>query len=479
MIEQLTIKNTKDLLVSKKISSAELTKAFIDRIGQFKHLNAFITHTFDEALESSKNSDDRIQKGHGRLLEGIPLAFKDLFCTKGVKTTAGSKMLENFVPFYESTVTQKLLNVGAFSLGKTNMDEFAMGSANVTSYFGPCLNPYQTDKQLTPGGSSGGSASAVAARLCLGATGSDTGGSIRQPASFCGVVGIKPTYGLCSRFGMVAFASSLDQAGPIALCVEDAALLLQAMAGHDPQDSTSLSAEIPSYADHINPNLKGYRIGIPWDFLQGADPEVIASLNKGVEFLKDAGAIIVDVSLPLASKCLPVYYIIAPAEASSNLSRYDGVRYGHRLPGTSLDDMYEKTRADGFGREVKRRLLIGTYVLSSGYYDAYYTKALKIKKMLEKDFQNAFLHVDTILTPTTNGSAFGIHDKNDDPVSMYLNDIFTVPANLAGLPGISVPIGLNNQGLPLGLQFLGPKFGEQSLFNCAKAIEDRAGFKGI
>jgi aspartyl-tRNA(Asn)/glutamyl-tRNA(Gln) amidotransferase subunit A len=430
-------------------------------------------------LESAKHSDDRIQKGHGRLLEGIPLAFKDLFCTKGIQTTAGSKMLQNFVPFYESTVTQKLLDVGAFSLGKTNMDEFAMGSANVTSYFGPCLNPYQTDKQLTPGGSSGGSASAVAARLCLGATGSDTGGSIRQPASFCGVVGIKPTYGLCSRFGMVAFASSLDQAGPMALCVEDAALLLHAMAGYDPQDSTSLNIDVPSYGDHLNPNLKGYRIGVPWDFLKGADPDVIASLHKGIDFLKDAGAVIVDISLPLASKCLPVYYIIAPAEASSNLSRYDGVRYGQRVPGASLDDMYEKTRADGFGEEVKRRLLIGTYVLSSGYYDAYYTKALKIKKLLEKDFKNAFLQVDTILTPTTNGVAFGIHDKNNDPISMYLNDIFTVPANLAGLPGISVPIDMNSQGLPLGLQFIGPKLSEQSLLNCAKAIEDRAAFKGI
>ena len=409
-------------------------------------------------------------------MSGIPIAVKDLFCTKNVKTTAGSKILHNFIPTYESTVTNNLWSQGAFLLGKLNCDEFAMGSSNETSFFGKVKNPY--DEKLVPGGSSGGSASALCAGLTPATIGTDTGGSIRQPASFTGTVGLKPTYGRCSRWGIVAFASSLDQAGPMTNNVEDCALLLQAMSGYDPKDSTSIDRKVDNYTSNLTEKVKGLKIGIPKEYTVDKMPKEIDDLwKKGIDYLKDAGAVIKNISLKHTMYALPTYYIVAPAEASSNLARYDGVKYGHRAKGKNLNEMYENTRSEGFGNEVKRRILIGTYVLSSGYYDAYYLKAQKVRQLIKNDFDKAFNDVDAILTPSTPSSAFKIGDKTNDPVSMYLNDIFTVPVNLSGLPAISVPAGYDKNKLPLGLQFIGRPFDEQTILNLSLAIEKRVNFK--
>lgn len=476
----LTLTEARDGLRKKEFSATELTQAFINNMETHRSLNAYITETPERALQSAKESDKRLSSGTLRPLEGLPIGIKDLFCTKGIRTTAGSKILENFVPPYESTVTQNLFDAGAVMLGKTNMDEFAMGSANLTSAYGPTLNPWRRsadpENPLVPGGSSGGSAAAVAGRLALAATASDTGGSIRQPAAFSGLVGIKPTYGLCSRWGMVAFASSLDQAGPLTHTVSDAALMLETMVSYDAKDATSLNVEKPSYLASLNEDVRGLKVGIPKEYLEGLSEDGLKLLQKGIEWLKAAGAIIVDVSLPTTPYALPTYYIIAPAEASSNLSRYDGVRFGKRVAGNSLDEMYENTRREGFGREVKRRIMIGTYVLSAGYYDAYYLKAQKVRRLIANDFDQAFSKVDVLLTPTTPTDAFALNETPSDPVTMYLNDIYTVTANLAGIPGISVPAGLSKQGLPLGLQLVGPKFSEQRLLNTAKVIEAAADF---
>jgi aspartyl-tRNA(Asn)/glutamyl-tRNA(Gln) amidotransferase subunit A len=443
-------------------------------------LNAFVTETPERALAMAGESDARRKRGEVGLLEGIPLGIKDLFCTEGVLTTAGSHILDGFKPPYESTVTAKLWQAGASMLGKLNMDEFAMGSSNTTSYHGNVKNPWTRrgdNRDLVPGGSSGGSAAAVAARMAMAATGTDTGGSIRQPAAFCGLVGIKPTYGRCSRWGIVAFASSLDQAGPLARSVEDAALMLQVMAGHDPKDSTSVDLPVPDYRAGLGAGVKGLRIGIPREYrMDGMAAEIDGLWAKGAEWLKAAGAEIVEISLPHTKYALPTYYIIAPAEASSNLARYDGVRFGLRVPGGTLDEMYENTRAAGFGAEVKRRVLIGTYVLSAGYYDAYYLKAQRLRSLILGDFTKAFEKVDAILTPATPTPAFAVGERMDDPIAMYLNDVFTVPVNLAGLPGISVPAGLSEDGLPLGLQLLGRAFDEATLFRTARTIEEAAGF---
>jgi len=458
----------------KDFTSEEVTKSFINNSKKSKKLNAYITECFDDAIESAKNFDKN--KDYKGLLAGIPIAVKDLFCTKNIKTTAGSKILHNFIPTYESTVTNNLWSEGAFLLGKLNCDEFAMGSSNETSFFGNAINPF--GDKLVPGGSSGGSASALAADLTPGTIGTDTGGSIRQPASFTGTVGLKPTYGRCSRWGIVAFASSLDQAGPMTKNVADCALLLQAMSGYDPKDSTSVDIKVENYSSKLTDKAKGLKIGIPKEYRVDNMPSEIDKLwKKGVDYLKDAGAIIKNISLPHTKYALPAYYIVAPAEASSNLARYDGVKYGHRSKGNNLFEMYENTRSDGFGDEVKRRILIGTYVLSSGYYDAYYLKAQKIRKLIKNDFDKVFYDVDAILTPSTPSAAFKIGDKKDDPVSMYLNDIFTVPVNLAGLPAISVPAGYDKNNLPLGLQLIGKAFDEQTLLNLSLAIEKRANFK--
>jgi len=471
-------KNTLCRLISgikkKDFSSEEITKSFINNSQKAKKLNTFITTNFDKALEDAKNFDKK--KNFEGLLSGIPIAVKDLFCTKDVKTTAGSKMLSNFVPTYESTVTSNLWKEGAFLLGKLNCDEFAMGSSNETSFFGNVYNPYGDN--LIPGGSSGGSASALAASLTPATIGTDTGGSIRQPASFTGTVGLKPTYGRCSRWGIVAFASSLDQAGPMTQNVEDCALLLEAMSGYDPKDSTSAKIKVDHYSKNLNEKIKGLKIGIPKEYRVDNMPDEIDALwKRGVEFLKDAGAIIKDITLPHTKYALPSYYIVAPAEASSNLARYDGVKYGHRSKGNNLIEMYENTRSEGFGDEVKRRILIGTYVLSSGYYDAYYIKAQKVRQLIKNDFDEAFKNVDAVLTPSTPSAAFKAGDKKDDPISMYLNDVFTVPVNLAGLPAISVPAGYDKNKLPLGLQLIGKAFDEQTILNLSLAIEKRAGFK--
>lgn len=475
-----TLLEAKKALNDKKFSSLELTQAFLEQIEKKKELNSFITVTSDLALEQARQADKNYANGTPGLLEGIPLVIKDLFCTKGIRTTAGSKILNDFIPPYESTVTQNLFDAGALMVGKANMDEFAMGSSNLTSAYGPVINPYRStrnpEKKLVPGGSSGGSAAAIAARLALGATGSDTGGSIRQPASFCGLVGIKPTYGLCSRYGMIAFASSLDQAGPIAHTVADSAILLEVMVGYDVKDATSINIDIPSYHKLINRNIKGMRIGIAEEYMQDLNEDTKKVVEKGIEWLSQNGCEIINISLKTTPYALPTYYIIAPAEASSNLARYDGVRYGMRVDGKNIDEMYSNTRHDGFGQEVKRRIMIGTYVLSAGYYDAYYNKAKKIKRLIVEDFNQAFQKVDLILTPTTVGPAFGFEDKVSDPISMYLNDIFTVTVNLAGLPAISIPAGLTDDGLPLGLQLIGPKFSEQTIFNVGQVIEDSAGF---
>ena len=463
------VKNIKE----KKLSSEEVTNSYIDRSKKSKDLNAYITENFSQAIDEAKKFDRK--PNFDLKLPGIPIAVKDLFCTKNVRTTAGSKILNNFIPTYESTVTQNIWNEGAILLGKLNCDEFAMGSSNETSFFGNVQSPI--DKNLVPGGSSGGSASAVAGQLTPITIGTDTGGSIRQPASFTGTVGLKPTYGSCSRYGIVAFASSLDQAGPMSQNVSDCALLLEVMSSYDSKDSTSIDFKRNHYSKELTKNIKGKKIGIPKEYRVDGMPKEIEELwKKGIEYAKGCGAEIIDISLPHTSYALPTYYIVAPAEASSNLARYDGVKYGFRAKGENLIDMYEKTRSEGFGTEVQRRIMIGTYVLSSGYYDAYYLKAQKVRKLIKNDFDEAFKKVDAILTPSTPSSAFKIGEKKDDPVSMYLNDIFTVPVNLAGLPGISIPAGHDIKGYPLGLQIIGKAFDEQNILNIAYAMEDKINF---
>jgi len=481
-LTDFTLAEARDAVRSKKISSKELTGAFVKAVEDARPLNAFVTETPERALAMAADSDARIAKGNARALEGLPLAIKDLFCTKGVRTTAGSRILGNFVPPYESTVTQNLWNAGAVMLGKTNMDEFAMGSSNETSAYNPVINPWRarnSNQSLVPGGSSGGSAAAVSGNLCLGATGTDTGGSIRQPAAVTGIVGLKPTYGRCSRWGIVAFASSLDQAGPMARTVRDAAILLKAMASVDPMDSTSVDVPVPDYEATLEGGVKGLRIGIPKEYrIDGAPPEIDALWAEGAAWLKAQGAELVEVSLPHTKYALPAYYIVAPAEASSNLARYDGVRYGHRAAGAhDITDLYEKSRAEGFGAEVRRRILIGTYVLSAGYYDAFYLRAQKLRTLIARDFTEAFKKCDVLLTPATPGPAFALGAKSDDPVSMYLNDVFTVTVNLAGLPGLSVPAGLTAEGLPLGLQIIGKAFDEATVLRAGRAIEVAADFK--
>ena len=481
-LTNLSLTEARDGLRAKRFSSTELTQAHVDAVAQAKALNAYVLETPEKAIEMAKASDARLAKGEGGPLEGLPLGIKDLFATEGTRTTACSRILGEFTPAYESTVTSQLWRDGAVMLGKLNNDEFAMGSSNETSAFGPVVSPWRRTgdaaTQLVPGGSSGGSASAVAARLCLGATATDTGGSIRQPAAFTGTVGIKPTYGRCSRFGIVAFASSLDQAGPIARNVRDCAVLLRSMAGHDPKDTTCVDMPVPDYEAAVGRGVKGLRIGIPKEYrLDGMPPEIQKLWDDGRDWLQRAGAEIVEVSLPHTKYALPAYYIVAPAEASSNLARYDGVRYGIRAPARDIIDMYEKTRAEGFGREVKRRIMIGTYVLSAGYYDAYYVRAQRIRTLIKQDFETCFAAgVDAILTPATPSGAFGIGEKGSaDPVEMYLNDVFTVTVNMAGLPGIAVPAGFDNQGLPLGLQLIGRAFDEETLFAGARVIEEAAG----
>ncbi len=479
-----TIADAAIALRRRAFSAAELTQAHLDAVERLNpRLNAFITVTADQALAQAAAADCALAAGDAAPLAGIPLAIKDLFCTKGVRTTAASRILDNFIPPYESTVTSNLLRDGAVFLGKTNLDEFAMGSSNMTSAFGPVDNPWMREgdsRALVPGGSSGGSAAAVAARMAMGATGTDTGGSIRQPASFCGVAGIKPTYGRCSRWGVVAFASSLDHPGPFARTVEDCAILLRSMSGFDPKDSTSIDRPVPDFAAACKRGVRGLRIGVPREYRSDGMPPAIEALwQQGLAWLRDAGAETVDVSLPHTKYGLATYYIVAPAEASSNLARYDGVRYGHREAGHDLNDLYERTRASGFGEEVKRRILIGTYVLSAGYYDAYYLRAQKIRTLILQDFADVFAKVDALLTPTTPSAAFAQGEKMDDPVAMYLNDIFTVPADMAGVPAMSVPAGLDSQGLPLGLQVIGKPFDEETVFAVSQIIEDSAALKTL
>lgn len=480
-LTKLTLKAALDGLADKSFSSQELTQAHVEAVAAAKPLNAFVLETPEKAIEMAKASDARRAKGEAGVLDGAPLGIKDLFCTEGVRSTACSNILGNFIPTYESTVTANLWRDGAVMLGKLNLDEFAMGSSNETSAFGPVINPWRaegSDAKLTPGGSSGGSAASVAADLCLGATATDTGGSIRQPAAFTGTVGIKPTYGRCSRWGVVAFASSLDQAGPIAKTVEDAAILLKSMSGHDAKDSTSLDIDVPDFPSFVGKSVKGLRVGIPKEYrVDGMPAEIEKLWEQGIAWLKDAGCEIVEVSLPHTKYALPAYYIVAPAEASSNLARYDGMRFGLREDGANLTETYENTRAAGFGPEVKRRILIGTYVLSAGYYDAYYLKALKVRRRIADDFDQAFEKVDALLTPTAPSAAFGLGENADDPVAMYLNDIFTVTVNLAGLPGMSIPAGVDVNGLPLGLQLIGKALDEGTLFSLGGAIEKAADFK--
>lgn len=480
---ELTIAEARDALRKGDLTAVELTEACLSAIEAAGALNAFVHKTPEIAMDQARAADDRIRAGDAPAMCGIPIGVKDLFCTRGVPSQAASKILDGFVPPYESTVTRQLFEAGAVMLGKLNMDEFAMGSSNETSVYGPAVNPWRVDdRMLTPGGSSGGSAAAVAADLCLGATGTDTGGSIRQPAAFTGTVGIKPTYGRCSRWGIVAFASSLDQAGPMTRSVRDAAIMLGAMAGHDPLDSTSADMPVPDFEAMLTGDVRGKKIGIPREYRMDGMPEEIESLwQKGADMLRDAGAEIVEISLPHTKYALPAYYVIAPAEASSNLARYDGVRYGHRAklgPGDGITEMYEKTRAEGFGHEVQRRVMIGTYVLSAGFYDAYYNRARKVRALIKRDFDQVFADgIDAILTPATPSSAFGLGEMQDaDPIAMYLNDVFTVTVNLAGLPGISVPVGLDRQGLPLGLQLIGRPWEEGDLLNHAYALERAAGF---
>jgi aspartyl-tRNA(Asn)/glutamyl-tRNA(Gln) amidotransferase subunit A len=477
----LSLLDVREKLRRKEIGAVELAEAYIAAVQDARGLNAFITETPDVALEHAQRSEKKLLNGTARMLEGIPIGIKDLFCTKGTRTTAGSRILENFVPQYESTVTQNLLDEGAVFLGKTNMDEFAMGSANITSYFGPVISPIRSnthlEKDLVPGGSSGGSAAAVAANIVVAATGSDTGGSVRQPASFTGTVGIKPTYGLCSRYGMVAFASSFDQAGPIARTVRDAAIMLSAMAGYDAKDSTSLNVSKIDYLEGLQPSAKGIKIGVPKECLENLPQNTLQMLNRSLDILKQLGAEIIDTSLNMLAYALPTYYIIAPAEASSNLARYDGVRYGFRAgPADSIAEMYANTRRLGFGAEVRRRIFIGTYVLSKAGYDSYYVRAKKVQEKIIQDFHKAFKSVDIIVMPTTTDGAFGVEDSpNMSVVDMYLNDIFTVALNMARLPGISVPAGTLEDGRPIGLQFVGPQLSEQQLFNISAAFEDSVG----
>ncbi len=482
----LNLSEARDGLARKEFSARELTESYIAAVEAVRPLNAFITETPDQALAMADAADDRLARGEMLPLDGVPIAVKDLFCTKGVLTTAGSHILDGFRPPYESTVTEKLWQAGAVMLGKVNLDEFAMGSSTTTSYYGAVENPWRPDSKarpgdnrpLVPGGSSGGSAAAVAAHAALAATGTDTGGSIRQPASFCGIVGLKPTYGRCSRWGVVAYASSLDHPGPMTRTVRDSAIMLRAMAGHDPKDSTSAPQPVPNYEAALTGNIRGMRIGIPREYRVADMPvEIEALWQRGIDWLREAGAEPVEISLPHTKYALPAYYIIAPAEASSNLARYDGVRFGLRVDGASLDEMYELTRAAGFGAEVRRRVLIGTYVLSAGYYDAYYLKAQRVRALIAQDFAAAFEQVDGILAPITPSAAFAIGEKSDDPISMYLNDVFTVPANLAGLPAISVPAGLSADGLPLGLQIIGRAFDEENVLRIAEVLESAAQFR--
>jgi len=477
-LTSLSIATAREGLRKKEFSALELTEAYIAAVEKARILNAYIVETPDKARAMAKTSDARLAKGEGGALEGIPLGIKDLYATKGVHTQACSHILDGFKPTYESTVTANLWRDGAVMLGKLNMDEFAMGSSNETSYYGNVINPWRrknSNAALVPGGSSGGSASAVAAHICAAATATDTGGSIRQPAAFTGTVGIKPTYGRCSRWGIVAFASSLDQAGPIARDVRDAAIMLKSMASVDPKDTTSVDLPVPDYEKAIGKSIKGLRVGIPKEYrADGMSAEIEALWDKGAQWLKEQGAEIVEISLPHTKYALPAYYIVAPAEASSNLARYDGVRYGLRVPGDDIVDMYENTRAAGFGPEVQRRILIGTYVLSAGYYDAYYVRAQKIRTLIKRDFEQAWSKVDVVLTPATPSPAFAPGEISD-PVQMYLNDIFTVTVNMAGLPGIAVPAGSSKEGLPLGLQLIGKAFDEETLFRTAAAIEQVAG----
>lgn len=479
-LTELSVVDLKAGLDKGDFTAVEVTQAHLDAMAAAQELNIYVAEDADQALAQAKASDARRAAGTVGALEGIPVAVKDVFATQGMKTTAASHILGNFVPTYESTVTQNFWDAGAILLGKTNMDEFAMGSSNENSAFGACLNPWRKDGDttaLTPGGSSGGSAAAVAARLAPLATGTDTGGSIRQPASYTGTVGIKPTYGRCSRWGIVAYASSLDQAGMFGRTVTDAAIGLGVAASHDPKDSTSVPSDVPDYTAQLAAGVKGKTIGIPKQYrVEGLSSEIDALWQQGVAWLKEAGATVVDIDLPHTKYALAAYYIVAPAEASSNLARYDGVRYGNRVDGDDLISMYENTRAAGFGAEVKRRIMVGTYVLSAGYYDAYYLKAQQVRSLIKKDFTDAFATVDAILTPTAPTAAFGIGENNDDPVAMYLNDVFTVPASLAGMPGVSVPAGLDSSGLPLGLQLIGRPFDEANLLGIAKTLEDAAGF---
>ena len=481
-LTKLTISEAREGLKKKEFTAVELTESYIKNMEAKRNLNAFVCETPELALEQAKTSQAKIERGEGGALEGISLGIKDLFCTKGIATTACSNLLKGFVPPYESTVTTNLLNAGANFLGKLNLDEFAMGGSNETSAFGPVVNPWSKETPLVAGGSSGGSAAAVAADMCAAATGTDTGGSIRQPAAFCGVTGIKPTYGRCSRYGIIAFASSLDQAGPIAKDVHDCAIMLNSMAGYDAKDATSAKVETPDFEKFLGGNVKGMRIGIPKEYrVDGLNAEVAAYWDKAAEMLKDKGAEIVEVSLPHTQYALATYYIIAPAEASSNLARYDGLRFGNRVNGEHLDDMYINSRTAGFGKEVQRRIMIGTYVLSAGYYDAYYLKAQKVRRLIRDDFVKAFEKCDVILTPTAPTAAFAIGDESmkNDPITMWLNDIFTVSVSLAGLPAMSLPIGLNKDGLPLGMQIVGKAFDEESVFEAASALEKQAGFRGV
>lgn len=483
-LNKLTISETLDGLKNKKFSATELTQSYLHAMETNRHLNAYVLETPEVALTQAKEADTRYANGSNKALDGIPMGIKDLFCTKGIRTTACSHILDNFVPQYESTVTQNLLDAGVSILGKLNMDEFAMGGSNETSFYGPVINPYKatnSDADLVAGGSSGGSAAAVAANICAAATGTDTGGSIRQPSALCGVTGIKPTYGRCSRYGIMAFASSLDQAGPIAKSVKDCALLLNVMAGHDAKDSTSANIAVPDFTALIGQDIKGMKIGIPQEYRpQGLNDEIAKLWDNGIAMLKARGAEIVNISLPHTKYALAAYYIIAPAEASSNLARYDGVRYGLRVEGNGLDEMYINTRSEGFGKEVKRRIMIGTYVLSAGYYDAYYLKAQKVRRLIRNDFIEAFKKCDMILTPTSPTPAFPIGDKSmqDNPINMYLNDVFTVSVNLAGLPGMNIPMGLSANGLPLGLQLIGQAFDETRIFQVAATLEQDANFRG-
>ena len=479
-LTDLTVAGALQGLRAKKFSAVELTEACLAAVEATRDLNIFITETPERARDAAKASDARYAKGEARALDGVPIANKDLFCTKDVLTTAASHILDGFIPPYESTVTQQLADAGTISLGKVNLDEFAMGSANITSHYGPVVSPWTSDRnanrKLVPGGSSGGSAAAVAVRCALAATGTDTGGSIRQPAAFTGLVGLKPTYGRCSRFGIVAFASSLDQAGPLTRDVADSALMLQAMAGFDAKDSTSVDMPVPDYTAAVTRGVKGLRVGIPKEYrIDGTPAEITQMWDRAAEMLRAAGAEIVEVSLPHTAAALATYYIIAPAECSSNLSRYDGVKYGLRVAGKDLTDQYELTRAEGFGKEVRRRIMIGTYVLSAGYYDAYYLRAQKVRTKIADDFHQAFERCDLLLTPTAPSAAFAIGENMDDPLKMYLNDVFTIPTSLAGLPGISVPGGMSSEGLPLGLQLIGRAFDEETLLAAAFALEQAVG----